>query len=197
MNKTWVNYIFYKSYKPVTVLLIIIFLNYFGIWPVNLFMKLFSGMDEIPQLIASAVLTLILIVALFVALYLASLRLLRPRIFKTIPVKPGSKVQTDMVPTGPEMVMDNNAKSSVCSCAVGSSRELMGNMRFFLSDGEETIISINTMKREDGTGILRADCKYADRVTTCAFRINYCPRCGGRFVSAQGKVDESRQKTIP
>lgn len=180
MKKEWASYILYKSYKIIAAVFIVIFLNFFSSWLIDLFVGLFGGLPELQGLVATLALTIVVSAALFAALFYGALRF-RSRIFSSVPEKPCA------VPVKHEG-QEHRDSSAVCRCACGTSRDMLGTVRFQLPDKEEALLSMNVVKRPDGSGLLRSDCKVAGKTQSVAFRINFCPHCGGRFVTEDQAV---------
>lgn len=185
MRKEWVSYYIYKFYKLIAAVIIIVILNFLDSWLIDLFIVLFGNMEELQGLIATLALTLVVSVVLFTALFLLALRL-RSRIFPVVPVKPGTAAASAKTSRA-----GHPLSQETCHCACGTSRDMLGTVRFQLPGGEEALLSMNVVKREDGNGLLRSDCKVAGKTQSVAFRINFCPKCGGQFA-----VEEKPEEVV-
>lgn len=185
------NYLFYRLYTPLAVIIILVGLNRTG-WIIDMFSSVFSGLPEIRRLIATLILTLIVYAVIFVLFFFAAKKL-RGVIFKSIPEKPDAAGKSFHIKNSASL--DGN--TGICQCVAGTSRDLMGTMRFSLpNSGDAVILSMNVVKRDDGEGLLRADCRIGEQLQTCAFRINYCPHCGGSYV-VLSQSQEAEEQEIP
>ncbi len=176
MKKEWRAYIFYKAFMPATVILLVAVLNLAGGKLIDLLLIAFQGTVVIVRLVISFVITLLISIGAFIISY-RGLKKLRNKIFPLPPEKP-KKMENAKGGTNP----------AACTCAAGVSREMVGMMKISLPGGQTAVITSNIVKREDGAGLSRLDCKVGNQQQTCAYRINFCPMCGGKFVKTKNQL---------
>lgn len=180
--KKKVAYCIYRFYKPLVVLLIVVSLNYLDGYLIDLLLGLFKHfLPDLSSLIFTLILTLIFSVAFGVSVYLLAARF-RHRIF---PNKPERSQHTTVL-SMPSVLSDESEGAAYtanpCRCACGSDPAFSSMLRFDHGSANFTASS-SIVKHPDGYGLLRLDAGSPGHYKTCAFRINYCPICGGHFMN--------------
>lgn len=183
--KRKIAYFIYRFYKPLVVLLIIVSLNYLDGYLIDLLLGLFKKfLPELNSLIFTLIITLIFSVAFGISVYLLAVRL-KHRIFPNKPERPQRKTSPNPnVPSDESEVAAYTA--NLCRCACGSDPAFSSMLRFTHGDANFTASS-SIVKHPDGYGLLRLDAGSPGHYKTCAFRINYCPMCGGHFINQSTK----------
>lgn len=166
----------YKFYKPLVILAIILCLNYADGFLIDLLLPLFQDLlPELAALILTLLITVMLSLLIAIPVYIGAVKC-RQRLFpnklhvshsKTARINPEiSAAHTDVRPF------------KVCHCTEGYATDFSGMMKYDLN-GETFTISAGVAKHANGYGLIRIDAGVTGHFKTFAFRINYCPRCGG------------------
>ena len=184
-----VKYFVNKFYKPLILLIIVLILNYAAGFLMDLLLSLFSDLlPELSALLATLAITLIISILVAIPIYRVAVKL-KPRIFPNEPQAPRSQ----SVGSLPVTTSSNTQSSRICHCTKGYATDFSGMMKYDLK-GETFTISAGVAKHANGYGLIRIDAGVTGHFKTCAFRINYCPRCGGRLSDLSSTDEKLLQK---
>ena len=189
--KEKIFYFLYKYYALLVLLIMILVMNYAAAPIMDILVKFLSGhMEELNALILTFVITGILSLIVIFSIVIIALRL-RPRIFKSFPVQVPDKSNEKWhlvigrhgssklpQPATSERVQDS--LRCFCQCTSSDLHEMMGVSQF-LHDNSTAVISSFVMKTSNSRGMFRTDFQLGETHHSCAFTINYCPKCGKRF----------------
>ena len=195
MKMEWLKYFIYKTFYLLILIPILWFLNYADAKLIDWFLTLFCrvlGVQELAGLIITAALIIILSLLFIVITEILAKKKIRDKYFPIAPEKPWNQSNKSVHET-----FAGSEHPNICQCASGASRSMVGMVKLSLPDGELAVMTANIVKRDDGAGLLRLDCQAGKHQQTAAFRINYCPECGGRYMSDSNlKLQEEKQNEL-
>lgn len=159
---SWFKYILYKLYYFVVVIGLVMVLNYTAAWFLELVFSLLqkSGMEKYTALSIAVVVTIIGAIVVVVTVILVA-KMLRPKIFGGVVVKPG-KEQVE-------------AKSDVCKCDPND----MPIGMLSIEENESVSVDLVTI---NGIRQIRILYHGDQPLGQCYCQIAHCPICGGRIV---------------
>lgn len=181
----------YKFYKPLVILAIILCLNYADGFLIDLLLPLFQDLlPELAALILTLLITVMLSLLTAIPVYIGAVKC-RRKIFPN--QQDVSHSKTLKINTAASAVRTDVQPLNVCHCTKGYSTDFSGMMKYDLN-GERFTVSVGVTKHANGYGLIRIDAGVTGHFKTCAFRINYCPRCGGRLSDLNSADDQLLQK---
>lgn len=177
-----ITYFTYKFYKPLAVFIILMVLNFVDGLLIDLLLPLFKRiLPELGALFATLGVILLLSVVIMILAYKSALHI-KPKIFPSAPAC-ARKINHDESKisciSADNTDADSNAK--ICTCTLKYAADFSGAMKYEVGGNMVNILA-RVVKQEDGYGLLRLDVGIPGHYNSCAFRLNYCPQCGGRFV---------------
>lgn len=186
MKKEWFSYVLYKFFYMIIMIPILFILNFADAKLIDLFLFLLNGtqLSELTKLIITLVAVIFISIIAIVFLLKLGKKQIRDRIFPKVPAKPA-------LGTSNAVTAFQTSSDRFCTCNTGVSKDMVGMVKTPLLNGETAIISANIIHTENGAGMMRMNCQIGEQLQTFAFRINYCPSCGGKYI-----ITEPDQKTI-
>ena len=192
MKNEWLQWLKYYAYRYFSLLLlipVIAILNYADAKLIDIFLLLFSniGMPELASLVVTLIIVLLISLAIIIVLLKLGKKKIRPRLFPIAPEKPVKEASAAVK----KIDCRTNLQMPVCNCAPGASRDMLNMIKLTLSSGETAVMTANIIKKGDGSGWIRSDCQVGKQVQAGAFRINFCPMCGGKFITSEPNVSDT------